>query len=295
MFEQGEVAYDGIGVVLREAEGRVFIDGIHHGGPADEAGLLRGDELVAIDGAPPSAVDAFAGRAGERVTLALRRHADAPLREIVVEPERIRPNEAFLQALETSMELIEHEGGAIGYVRVWSYARDAYHQALRAALWNGPLAEAEALVLDLRGGWGGAQPHYAELFVGGAPTMTMTNRRGEERVSSFVWPRPVVVLIDGGTRSGKEVIASALQKNGVPLVGQRSAGALLAGQAFLLSDDSLVILAVLDVALDGQRIEGVGIAPDIEVDFDLPYAAGADPQRDAAIKEAVRLMEAAGG
>jgi carboxyl-terminal processing protease len=92
------------------------------------------------------------------------------------------------------------------------------------------------------------------------------------------------MLVNGGTRSGKEVLAYGFKKNGFgKVIGERTAGALLAGTAFLLSDGSLLILAVEDAAVDGERIEGKGVPPSIEVPFDIRYAAGKDPQLDKAI------------
>jgi carboxyl-terminal processing protease len=71
-------------------------------------------------------------------------------------------------------------------------------------------------------------------------------------------------------------------------VGVRSAGAVLAGQASILPDGSLLLVAVKDVLIDGVRIEGRGVAPDIEVPLRLPYAAAQDPQMAAALAEAAR-------
>ena len=59
-------------------------------------------------------------------------------------------------------------------------------------------------------------------------------------------------------------------------------GALQA-RGFLLSDGSLLVLAVSDVRVEGERLEGRGVVPDVEVSFPLPYAAGRDPQLDAAL------------
>ena len=115
--------------------------------------------------------------------------------------------------------------------------------------------------------------------------MTFIGRDGDEDFASFRWRRPVVILIDGGTRSGKEVVTYGLQRHGVPVVGSRTAGALLAGRGFLLGDGSLLVLAVADVRVEGERLEGHGVVPDIEVPFPLPYAAGRDPQLDAALGE----------
>jgi carboxyl-terminal processing protease len=68
------------------------------------------------------------------------------------------------------------------------------------------------------------------------------------------------------------------------LIGQRTEGAVLAATASLIGDDGLLLLAVEDVLVDGQRLEGVGVAPTIEVSFDSRYAAGGDPQLDRAVQ-----------
>ena len=104
------------------------------------------------------------------------------------------------------------------------------------------------------------------------------------------WRKPLVAIIDGGTRSSMEIIAYSLQQAGIPLIGTRSAGAILTARSFLLSDNSLVLLAINDVKLDGKRFEGIGIAPDIEVPFDVRYANGADPQFDRAVIELQRKL-----
>jgi carboxyl-terminal processing protease len=200
-------------------------------------------------------------------------------------PERIRPNEFFLSAMRASVRVVEREGRRWGYVRVWSYARRQYHRLLIEELAEGRLKDVDGLVLDLRGGWGGAQPEYTELFVGGAPIMTYVGRDGRQGFASFRWRRPVVVLVDEGTRSGKEVVTYGLKRQGVRVVGTRTAGALLAARGFLLRDGSLLVLAVSDVLVEGERLEGRGVIPDVVVPLRLPYAAGHDPQLDAALAE----------
>ena len=57
----------------------------------------------------------------------------------------------------------------------------------------------------------------------------------------------------------------------------------------MLPDGSLLYLAVVDLEVDGRRLEGIGITPDVEVQLALPYAADSDPQLDRAIAEAARL------
>jgi len=288
LFPHGRVAYTGIGVVPRTVEGRVFLAGIYHGAPAERAGLLVGDEMVSADGQPFDPIGSFAGKTGTPVRLEVRRVESGPTFPVEVVPERIRPNEFFLSAMRASVRVIEGEGGRWGYIRVWSYARRQYQRLLIEELAEGRLKDADGLVLDLRGGWGGAQPEYAELFVGGAPIMTFVGRDGREAFVSFRWRRPVVVLVDEGTRSGKEVVTYGLKRQGVRVVGTRTAGALLGARGFLLSDGSLLVLAVSDVRVDGERLERRGVTPDIEVPYRLPYAAGRDAQLEAALAELAR-------
>ena len=163
----------------------------------------------------------------------------------------------------------------IGYVHVWSYASRRIQSALEDLMSDGPLKDADALVWDLRGGWGGAQPQYLDLFNPRAPTMQVKDRNGEIGLVDVKWRKPVAMLINQGTRSGKEVLAYGFKEYRLgELIGHRTEGAVLAATAFLIGDDGLLLLAVEDVLVDGQRLEGVGVTPTIEVPFDWRYAAG---------------------
>jgi carboxyl-terminal processing protease len=289
-FPDGEVAYTGIGIFTRSIDGRTFVSGVLNGLPADKAGLLVGDELLAADGAAFRPVESFADKGGQKVTLTIRRRRDGEPQRLTVVPERIEPNAAFLDAMRASTTVIERGGVRIGYIHVWSYARDDYQTLLAEQISTGPLKDADALIWDLRDGWGGALPDYLDIFNARAPTMVTTERGGDRSVINAKWRKPVALLINGGTRSGKEVLAYGFKKYGYgPVIGTRSAGALLAARAFLL-DGGLLLLPVADVAVDGERLEGRGVTPTMEVPFDLPYAAGADPQLERALDELARVV-----
>jgi len=284
-FSGREVSYPGIGVFTKEIDGKTFISAVFPGMPADKAGLLAGDEVVSADGKPFEPVGSFRGKIGEPVVLKVRRTAGGPERDITVEPKRIEPGGAFEDALKNSARIIESNGKRIGYVRIWSYAGNQYQRLLEQILSDGKLKDADALIWDLRDGWGGAHPRYLNVFNPYGPTLTLTDRDGDSQLVDYRWRKPVATLINGGTRSGKEVLAYGFEKNGFgQVIGVRTAGALLAGTAFLLSDGSLLILAVNDASVDGERLEGKGVAPTIPLPFDIRYAAGKDPQLDKAVE-----------
>jgi carboxyl-terminal processing protease len=294
-FPDGQVSYPGIGVFTRQLGGKTFVAGVLEGLPASKAGLVVGDEIIAADGEPYHPLESFATKTGRDVTLVIRRRVDGPTEEVVVAPVRIKPNEAFLKAMEESARIIDADGVKIGYIHVWSYAGASYQQLLERELSSGKLKGADALVWDLRDGWGGAQAEYLNLFNGRAPTTTLINRDGRQSTANVAWRKPVAMLVNEGTRSGKEILAYGFKEYGIgEVIGSRTAGAVLAGRAYLLHDGSLLLVAVADVLVDGRRLEGVGVMPTIPVPSALAYAQGQDAQLDRAVEVLSRTVSAGG-
>jgi carboxyl-terminal processing protease len=295
LFPDGQVTYPGLGMFTRQLDGKSFIAGILDGLPARQAGLVVGDEILAAGGEPFHPINSFATKVGQEVTLTIRRRVDGPTEDVVVVPARIKPNEAFLKAMEESARIIDAAGARIGYIHVWSYAGSQYQQLLEREVSSGKLKDADALVWDLRDGWGGAETEYLHLFTGRAPTTTLINRDGRVSVANANWRKPVAMLVNGGTRSGKEILAYGFKEYGIgEVIGSHTASAVLAGRAYLLGDGSLLLLAVADVLVDGQRLEGVGVMPTISVPFPLAYAQGKDPQLDRAVDVLSRAVGAGG-
>ena len=78
--------------------------------------------------------------------------------------------------------------------------------------------------------------------------MKVTARDGETGFVGVKWRKPVAALINGGTRSGKEVLAYGFKEYRLgELIGVRTEGAVLAATAFLIGDKGLLLLAVEDV------------------------------------------------
>jgi len=289
---EGRANYHGVGMAVQVIDGVPFVSDVYDGRPADDAGILVGDEIISVDGAPYHDIESFRGKAGRTVEISLRRREGAEPIAVEVEVRRLRPLPTFARAMEDSVAVTSSEGRQIGYVRYWTLSSSDGMEIVAHELADGRLKDADGLVVDLRGRWGGGPSDAAELFVGDTPPFRLIPRDGEDILANVRWHRPVVAIIDEGSRSGLELFAYALKANGIPLVGARTAGALLAGRAFLLPDDSLLELAVSDAVIgEDERLEGRGISPDIPVGFTLPYAAGGDPQRDAAVEELSRILD----
>jgi carboxyl-terminal processing protease len=281
-FPGGHISYPGIGILSRtDLHGRSFVSGVIENTPAQRAGLLAGDEIVSADGASFRPVGSFTGKVGEQVVLALRRFGT--VLQVTVTPADIEPNSMFLNGMEASAHVIQANGRRIGYVHVWSYAGYSYQRALEHLIAEGALKDADALIWDLRDGWGGAIPEYLDLFNVRAPTMQVTDRNGAREFEDVKWRKPVAMLVNGGTRSGKEILAYGFKKYRLgEVIGTPTEGAVLAATAFLIGS-GLLLLAVDDVLVDGVRLEGVGVAPTIEVQAGPTSGEPGDPQLDRAI------------
>ncbi len=79
-----------------------------------------------------------------------------------------------------------------------------------------------------------------------------------------------------------------------PLIGTRTAGAVSAASAFAMPGGNLLYVAVSGLEIDGEVLEGPGVAPDIEVARPIPYAQGADPVLDRAVDVLVGRAKARG-
>jgi carboxyl-terminal processing protease len=256
---------------------------IFAGGPAEKAGLRRGDKIVTADGKPFHRIDSFRGRSGKSVALDVIRHAKADPIMIQLTPRRIDPKKEWLEAQIAGSRIIDRKGKKIGYVPMFSGSGEAFEETLRLTF-NEKLRPADALVIDFRNGFGGCNPSFVNLFTREPPALRFVDRAGNEEVNDAQWRKPVVLLINRGSRSGKEAVAYALKKHNLAtLVGERTAGAVVGGRLFKLGDDAIMYLAVSDVRVDGVRLEGVGVEPDVAVPDELPFADGRDPQLEKAL------------
>src|SRR5262249_6263344 len=214
-----------------------------------------------------------------------------PAISIAVTPETSRPQDELRRASANSWTILEHQGGRIAYIHMWSWATIEFQEVLLDAIAKSNAKGANGFILDVRDGWGGAQGSYIGIFWRDVPLLESVDREGARPPFDQQIRKPAVLLVNGGTRSGKETIAYGAKKHGLArLVGERTAGAYNFGGPFCLSDGSLLLLAQADALVDGERLEGRGVAPDVLVPFDFRYAAG----RDAQLMRALDLLTAEG-
>jgi carboxyl-terminal processing protease len=277
--------YEGIGLESTLIDGKHYVHAVYEGSEAQSAGIRFGDEIIHVDDAPYHPILSFKGKCERRVRVAIRRTAQGPDQTYDVRVSLFDGRNMFETIFLKSAQIIDRGRHKIGYCHLWSYAGQKYHSLLEEQILFGDLSNCDALVVDLRDGWGGAHSEWVRIFEPPVVEMISQDRDGLKSTYSGKWIKPVALLINERTTSGKEVFAYAFQKLKLgKVIGSRSAGAVLAGSPKVLGNGDTLYLAVADITVDGKRLEGVGVTPDIVIDRPLMYAEGRDPQLEKAIE-----------
>lgn len=253
-----------IGLYPKRIDGRWFVAGVFEGSEAHRAGILVGDEIVAVEGEPYAPIASFRGMAGATVTLRLQRRP-GEFHDLRVTPVRESLYRAMQNAITASIDVLECEGRRIAYMHGWTLLGGSReYRELRKLQ-----GEVSGLILDYRDGYGG---HWgtAERFLVGDDGDTS---------GKHTWTKPVVILTGEGTRSAKEIVVDAVRRHArAPLVGSPTPGHVISvGGVRRIGDDAFL-------ELPGQRfhLEGRPTIPDFHVERPIPYCAGDDPQMEAA-------------
>ncbi len=272
------------------------------GGPAERAGLLGGDEIVAIDqvdvtrGGRDQFDRAIGGADGTPARITFERPGAGRL---VTDVTRGPFQFPYLQSRVLA------DGS--GYVRLRSFptylAREDRRPTMIDAL-DGSLAAFERQgvtrwILDLRDNPGGDFRTLNAVigrFLPGKATHVLTDARGNrgEVVAPIAAPAariPSVVLINEGTAAAAETLAAVLQRQGrATVVGSPSAGVGTVPRAFALDGGAVLLVAVAEMrAPDGAVIGRV--VPDIDA-ADPRTLAGDASGRDPALAAAVVAVRA---
>ena len=283
LMEHTEGAFGGIGVTMGFKDDKVTIISVLEGTPGEKAGLLAGDEIMAVDGTsvaelqPEEVVLGIRGEVGTQVALTIHREGQEDTDYQLTRDTIHVP----------SVKGLKLEGTDLGYIRIASFAENTgkeFKEEFKKVKDEG----ARGLVIDLRQNPGGLITSCVEVAREVVPKGTIVsvvdkNGAKEEYASELEASQmPIVVLMDGGSASASEILAGALQDTGAgKVVGVQSYGkGSVQIVVPLMNEDGLKLTVAKYYTPSGRSIDGTGITPDVEAA--LVPESGVDSQLEKA-------------
>jgi carboxyl-terminal processing protease len=273
-----EGSFEGIGAYVNQEEGQFVIVAAMRGSPAEAAGILAGDIVLAVNGQEITGMEQW-----EVISL-IRGPAGTEVMLTILHPEAETPEEITVERGQINIESVlwaRIPGTALAYIQLTQFSSDTSRE-LRNALTaikrdtNGdPIT---GIMIDLRNNPGGYLQEalrVADQFLpvgdivlheqdadGNVTTYRVEARTGQARDLSLV------VLINQGSASAAEIVAGALQENGrAKLIGAPTVGTGTVLRPFTLSDGSVMRLGVTNwLTPNYALIKGEGIQPDIPIE-----------------------------
>lgn len=285
-FLQGSIS--GIGAQIRAKDGHIVIVAPLDGSPAQKAGLQSGEIILKVNGADISglpveqAVGRIAGNPGTSVSLTILNPKTEQTREVVIMRAKVDVKNVRWESLA---------GSKAAHLRVAGFSQGVAKE-VRKVLEEIGNQGLTGIILDLRDNPGGvldeAVGTASEFLSSGSVVLKRDAAGSVEAIpvqpGGLATRIPLVVLINGGTASGSEIIAGALRDaHRAKLVGEKTFGTGTVLQKFGLSDGSALLLAVAEwITPAGNVIWHKGIEPDVAVSLP-PGASPLYPDKEKGI------------
>lgn len=241
--------YGGIGAGTLFIEGKLYINEVTEGNPANKQDIKPGDQVVKINGIDIIGKDRsqisqlLRGPKGSTVNLIIIREGSV-INKTLVREEIKQPNVSYANMI----------GDQIGYIRLDKFLENS-GQEVKEALERISKEKPKGIILDLRNNGGGILQEAVKvvnLFVdrnilivtqkGRNPEKTVIYKTLQQPIAGQL---PLVVLVNGQSASASEIVAGALQDlDRAVVIGQRSYGKGLVQQTFNLPYNSLVKVTV---------------------------------------------------
>jgi carboxyl-terminal processing protease len=274
MQEETKGRFEGLGIEITIKDGILTVVSPIEGTPAYKAGVLAGDQIIKINGESTKnftlmdSVKRLRGPKGTKVTITI-------MREGVTKPRDFTLVRDVIPVRSVRHELLEKK---YGYIRLSQFQEktDGDFEKAMKALEEESKGTLKGLVLDLRNNPGGLLEQavkIADRFIESGIIVTIDGRREEVKQK---WPAhpdgtvtryPLVVLVNGGSASGAEIVAGAIQDHGLGiLVGTQTFGKGSVQTIIPLKDGSgLKLTTARYYTPSGRSIQAKGIVPDIIV------------------------------
>ena len=267
--------YSGVGIIMTAAEnGYILVTNVIKDSPAEKSGILQGDYIVGVDDesvyemSTSDVANKVRGEAGTSVKLNISRENESDVLEFNLTRENVRVYHVEGKMLDDN----------IGYVYFNTFdegCADEFEKEMDSLVKQG----ANKVILDLRYNTGGAvdqalqildlflEKGQIELITQSANGPKLTTSSSTDRKYKF---DNIIILTNEYTASASEILTGALIDNGLAkTVGTKTYGKGVMQSVLPLSDGSILKLTTQEYNTpNGTKINGIGISPNYEVEYD---------------------------
>jgi carboxyl-terminal processing protease len=270
--ESMNMGFVGIGVQYYDSDGTYIIERVFRGSPAESAGVLPGDIIFKVDGVAMTGIgsdklaEKVKGADGTVVKIEFLRAGKSVMKDITRAPIK---NTAYGTMLDGDTALLE----------LYSFGETSGSE-VQAIMTEFKKANAKRLIIDLRdngGGYLSTLEYIGSLFVKSDGILIQQEfRDGRIEVTKSTgnvmidWTK-IVILVNKNTASAAEVLTAALSENlgtKVSVVGTLTYGKGTVQTQRPFADQSILKYTIAQwLTPKGEKINGVGITPDVVVEL----------------------------
>ena len=278
----------GIGVyIYKDKDGNLIVLAPMENSPSEEAGIEAGDIILTIDGENCNEMDInvasskIKGEAGSTVELEIQRGTET-LKKTVTR-----------RTVEISDSASKILDGNIGYIVLSTFDTDCSKE-IEKYMEEFQRKGINSVILDLRNNTGGVVEEavkISELFIDKGNTVLRSYNKTEKETiikssSGKYKDINLVVLVNDYSASASEIVTAALKDNkAATIVGIRTYGKGVMQEIQPLFDGAIKITIEEFKTPNGDKINKVGIKPDVEIEIDK------DSNEDLQLQKAIEILK----
>lgn len=287
--------YTGIGIeIVANSASKPMVNSVFPNSPAEKAGLKSGDLFMAIDGVNISDYDI------SDVTALLKNK----IKTVNITFER--DGKQFTKSLTTAeieipsvySKTFEANGKKVGYLELTIFAKNTDEQ-LEEKLKELEAQGIDSLIIDVRNNSGGyldTATNILSLFFDKNDVLyqikTKTNIEKYYDKKNSTRSYPVAVLVNSGSASASEILASAFKELGnSDLIGTKTYGKGTVQTVMTLSTGGMVKFTTQEwLTSKGNSIDKVGIQPTTILEIDQNYYTDYTDAKDNQLQKAIEIL-----
>lgn len=259
--------YSGIGAVITKGEEAIEIVTPLDNSPAKKAGLMPKDQIIEVNGeniqkmSIEEAVTLITGEEGTKVKLKIKRNGkflDKEITRAIIEMDPVE---------------VEVKDNSIGYIRIKRFQRNVDDDILEA-LEELKSKNVTKLIIDLRnnpGGYLSEALKVSDIFIDSEKAIMHIDYKKGDDISHFTkkedyFKGPIAVLVNSGSASASEILASAIKQNEEGIViGEKTYGKGTVQKIKRKNEERMKFTIAEYLTANKSKINDVGLEPNILV------------------------------